>query len=1161
MLCSTKGSRNLLQVLFWTFLGVCVPGFGQTASTGALLGEVLDPSGRAIIAAKVEAQNTAMTVSRSVLSDEQGRFVLPLLPPGTYQVTATKSNYSQAQPISARVPVTETIRVSIPMKVAGTTQKIEVQASVSQLQVESIGLGRVVDAHAIQALPLVTRNFTQIIDLSPGVSTGVNNAGELGAGGGGLSQIDPGNDGIFAHGLRSYDNNYEFDGVPVTDLQASAIASGGIPIPNPDSIEEFKVQTGLYDVSFGEHAGANVSLVTKSGTNSIHGSVFEFFRNNVLNANDYFLKGTGQPRPDLKQNQFGFTAGGPIRRDRFYYFGSYQGTRQINGLASNQARLACSADVVMPPLTNDRSAQALGELFAGKTGAFGGVSIKADGTNINPVALEILNFKLPDGSYLIPTPQVVNPSLPLAGQGLSTISTPCHFNENQFLANLDGNLTQNSSLAIRFMWSNGAMNVSFPGNGLNGTGNISGFPSSIDNHFRVFSISWVRIMRSQLLSELRFGYTNTLGSSTAQAPFQWSDLGVAAGTMNNENGLPSLGIVGSINLASAFPRTFNQRRFYLSYVLTKSHSRHLIQAGGSLSRIHDDVNIVGLGTLAEFLSWPDFLLGLNAEQNGTNLFGNVYASIDDYGLLNREYRSWNGSLFAGDHFRVTSTLMLDFGLRYERLGQFGDALGRTSSFDINHADPNPPSTGSVAGYVVAANYSAVVPAGVIRAPNEAANFGQGENGLAPRIGFAWQPLGAASRFVVRSGYGIYFSQPTGQAFFQSVFGAPFSFGYENIGRANASATLSNPFPQPFPTPNFFPYFPPYSPTSDVAISTVSPDFRPAIIQEYGLNLQVALAKDWMLEVGYVGTRGTHLLRSRSLNQALPASTTNSIRGVTSNTVANIGLRVPVQGVPPDALDMVESAGVSSYNGLEVSLNKRLSEGLQLLGSYTFSKTLDSDPGNINGSSAGNTLTLGDQNSASQRWGRASFDRTHRLIVSGTYALPSPSDRLASALFGGWSTSGVLTLQSGVALTIAYNNLTNVFGISEDRAQVAAGCNKSILVNPGSVDSKLGKYFNTSCLTTPPIIGADGIGTAFGNSTSGIVDGPGQFNIDLSLMRNIPISWPREGCSLQFRGDFFNALNDPQFSNPNTTYGSSSFGVISSTSVNPRVGQLAAKIIF
>ena len=292
----------------------------------------------------------------------------------------------------------------------------------------------------------------------------------------------------------------------------------------------------------------------------------------MLNANDYFRNLADQPRPDLKQNQFGFTVGGPIRQNRFYYFGSYQGTRQTNGLASGQARIACSANVVLPPLTNDRSPQALGALFAGMSGAFGGVSIKPDGSNINPVALEVLNFKLPDGSYLIPSPQVINPSLPLASQGLSTVSEPCHFNENQFLTNFDATLSQNSSLAIRFMWSDDAMNVTFPGNGLNGTGNISGFPSVIDNNFRVFSVSWVRLIQPQLLNELRFGYTNTLGSSSAQALFKWSDLGVAAGAMNDENGLPNLSIIGSANLASAFPRTFNQKRFYLSDTLSYSRS-------------------------------------------------------------------------------------------------------------------------------------------------------------------------------------------------------------------------------------------------------------------------------------------------------------------------------------------------------------------------------------------------------------------------------------------------------------------------------------------------------------------------------------------------------------------------------------------------------------
>jgi hypothetical protein len=631
--------------------------------------------------------------------------------------------------------------------------------------------------------------------------------------------------------------------------------------------------------------------------------------------------------------------------------------------------------------------------------------------------------------------------------------------------------------------------------------------------------------------------------------------------MNNENGLPSIGITGSINLATAYPRTFHQQSFYLSDIFTYSHAGHLIEAGGSLSRNLNDVNIVGLGSLAEFLSWPDFLLGLNAEQNGTNLFSNVYESVDDYGLLDREYRSWNGSLFAGDHFRVASTLMLEFGLRYERNGVFEDALGRNASFDASRADPNPPAEGSVAGYIVAANFPGVTPPGVIRAGNDAATLGKGQNGIAPRIGFTWQPSDWTSRLAVRGGYGIYYTQGTGQAYFQGVLGAPFSLGRAIFGRANAAATFSNPFPQPFPTPDFFPYFPPYSLGGSITVNTVSPGFRPAMIQQYGLNCQIALARNWMLEAGFAGTRGAHLLRNRSPNQALSASLENPIRGAVSNTLANIGLRLPVPGIPPESLRLVESGGASTYNGLEASMTKRLSRGLQMLASYTFSNTFDTDGSSINGTSAGNTLTKGNQNSSLQRWGRASFDRTHRFVLSVVYAFPSPSEPWFRALAGGWSTSGVFTLQSGTALTILYNNAKNVFGITDDRAQLAPGCSKANLVTPGSLERKLGNYFNTSCFTTPPIIGSDGIGTGFGNSSTGIVDGPGQFNVDIGVTRAVPIRWPKEGSSLQFRGEFFNALNHPQFSNPNTTYGSSSFGIISSAAVNPRVGQLAVKLVF
>jgi hypothetical protein len=222
--------------------------------------------------------------------------------------------------------------------------------------------------------------------------------------------------------------------------------------------------------------------------------------------------------------------------------------------------------------------------------------------------------------------------------------------------------------------------------------------------------------------------------------------------------------------------------------------------------------------------------------------------------------------------------------------------------------------------------------------------------------------------------------------------------------------------------------------------------------------------------------------------------------------------------------------------------------------------LDTDGANINGISGGNTLTKGDQNSAAQRWGRASSNRTNRFVLSAVYAIPAPSVRVSRSLLGGWSAAGVVTLQSGSALTILYSNATNAFGISDDRAQLALGCSKAALITPGSIENKLGKYFNSSCFTTPPIIGADGIATGFGNSSTGIVAGPGQSNIDLGVARTVQIRLLRES-RIQFRADYFNLLNHPQFSNPNTTYGSSSFGTISSTSVNPRVGQLALKLIF
>ena len=289
-------------------------------------------------------------------------------------------------------------------------------------------------------------------------------------------------------------------------------------------------------------------------------------------------------------------------------------------------------------------------------------------------------------------------------------------------------------------------------------------------------------------------------------PFKWSDVGVAEGEMNYNNELPSLKIAGSVSIASGFPRTITQNSFVFGDDLSFVHGAHTLRLGGSITRFQDNIDIIGLGSYTQFLSWPDFLLGLDAQSNGTE-FSNVFASFDDFGLTYRAYRAWEGAAFAQDDYRVGKTLTLNFGLRYERIGQFGDNLGRNSSFDLSKADANPPPAGSLAGYIVASNFSGTLPAGVTRVNNPFGNYGDGQNTLGPRIGFSWQFLPSSSALVLRGGYGIYYSQPTGQAFYQNVFGAPYSEFRLNSGQSNATATFQSPFAQPFPTPESFPLFP------------------------------------------------------------------------------------------------------------------------------------------------------------------------------------------------------------------------------------------------------------------------------------------------------------------------------------------------------------------
>lgn len=1151
-----------------TLSNLCI---AQTASTGALTGTVSDPTGAVVAGANVTATNESTAASRSVVSGSDGTYRIAALPPGSYRVEINSRGFKTATVPRISVVVTEIIRLNVQLEVGAMTESVQVQATEELVQTESSARGRVVDQTAIVNLPLVSRNYTQIIGLSPGVTAQVTNASDLGRGSGGLGGTGV---GFYAHGDRSYDNNFQMNGLGVNDVFQQGTISGGVPIPNPDTIQEFKVQTSQYDAGFGRNAGANVNVVTRGGANQFHGTLFEFFRNSALNANNFYSNLNGQKKPVLNQNQFGGTLGGPIVKEKLLFFGSYQGTRQINGVSSLRTVLGV-------PLTNDRSPQGIASVLYGpgttpadRRGAFqnqlGGVgpSVAQDGSNINPVALRLLQMKLPDGSYLMPTPQVVSAGGQLASRGSSTFSVPSRFDEDQYMINFDILQSAKSTFNERFFLASSNQTVAFP------AGNVPGFPNSSENFFITGSIAHTYVLSPQLLNQVRFGFNRLRTTTTQQTPFTFSQIGVTSSSENDD--LPIIGIAGSYNLAVAPIGQRVQDTYLVNDDVSWNRGDHSFRIGGGFTRYRRD--FTGFRQPGQLIiqSFPDFLLGLSGPQSGTGVFSNIFGAVDLTGLFDRKVRLWELNLYVQDDFRVSPQLTLNLGLRYDFLPAITESLGRFSNVVPTLLNPTPPAAGTLAGIVVAANVAGPLPAGVTQTQNDTIMNSVGENAFGPRFGFALQVLPRSSRLVLRGGYGVYYSRITGQVQTQNTTSQPFGQLRISVGPPNAAATFANPFPAPIPSEASFPRYFPYTPTSAFTVNAVDPNVRPGTIEQYSISLQTQIARNYLLELGYVGTRGTDLLRLVSVNQASLASVSNPIRGVTTNTVANIQQRVPFQGWTASGLQQVQSKGSMRYNGLEASLTRRFSNGFQFLVSYTWSKTLDTEGANVDSNSSA-AAGVGNQNDDRARYGQANFSRPHRLIVSYVYELPWKKNAHGweRVLLGNWSLSGVTTFQAGHPLTLVGNNANNAFGITGDRAPLAPNCTNDSFGISGSVSGKLTNYFNSNCINRPnlnaplsssnaalwPIIGSDGRATDFGNSGVGIIRGPDQRNFDIALVKRFDTRWPTESAKLEFRTEFFNAFNTPQFADPDTTVTNTTFGRITATSVGPRIIQFSLKLNF
>lgn len=1142
----------LLSILLALIVSSLLPAlWAQTSTTGLLKGVVSDPSGRLVANAEVRVTNERTGELRVVNTNAEGVYAVPLLPPGSYRVEIGASGFARATLTGVVVNVTETNVSNISLQVGTTATTVEVKETAPVVETSSNALGDVVTAAQIQSLPLVNRNFTQIMTLSAGVVASVTDATELGRGSGGQIPVNEGQ-GQNINGARASDINFRMDGVDVNDYDASGF---GVPIPNPDTIQEFKVQTGMYDAQYGRDAGANVNLVTKTGSNIFHGNLFEFWRNDVLNANDFFLNMNGAPRPELKQNQFGGTLGGPIIKDKLLFFGSYQGTRQINGVSGRQTFFS-------PLTTNDRSAASLGSLFAGQQGLqyiFGppgfGPPIASDGSNINPVALNLLQLKLPNGQYLFPT---ANPATDLV-----SLSVPAQFNENQYMGNFDFVQSSKNTLQGRFFTALSNTNNPFAGGG-----NLPGATSTTNLNYLVASLTDTYLFSPNLFNQIRIGYDRISSTTTPHSPFTFSGIGVTTSAQNDNK--PSVTIAGSDNFNAGIYAPNAQNLFTFEDNLAWVHGRHNFHFGGGVTRAY----LVNSGEeyygQVNFPGWPDFLLGLSGAQNGTagipvfppNGFSNVLFSLDLLGVLAGHARTWEVSGYAQDDWRVTPKLTLNLGMRWEWLPPFTNLSGRATNINPALIDRNPPAAGSVAGYVVPANWTYPVPAGVVKSGINGFVPGSSNNTWGPRVGFAYSPLPNSDKVVLRGGYGIYYSAVTGNSQFQSIPGLPWALIGVFFPPFNGSASWSSPFQQPIPPLSQFPFFDPYSPNTDLSSIATQLSIQPAITQEYAFNVQTEITPTLALQVGYVGSKADHLIYSRSINQAGFASPQNPIRGQTTSDLGNLALRVPYQGWDPAGFQEQGSEGRSNFNAMEVTLKKNFNHGLQFLAAYTWSKTLSTGAANVVGSTFGGG-TIGDQNNLYAGYGEANFSRPQRLIFSAIYELPgfTHGAGFVNKLATGWALSTVVTLQSGTPLTFLNTNTTNLLGTSSDFAYLdpsAPGCNGSIS-RGGSVRSRIGEYFNTSCFTDPPTISVDG-GTAFGNTKPGLLRGPSQHNVDLSLRKITKIT---ERTSLEFRAEFFNAFNSTQFGNPDTNFtdGLPAFGQITSTSVAPRVGQLALKLSF